>query len=296
MTVDETKKLVKIFEKITKSYPSNKKENLSIARCFDNYVGQIEIKDDAVVNKTLWFCCNLRNENHYPISENGGLSNVKFSINENDRTTIVIVLESPHKDEYNNSKSAIAPAPALGTTGCSLDREFVCKLNEFMKNNSEAIQDGVYDVILMNAVQFQCSMGIKPLDTNVRNKIFLQMCFNNDIRINFSERLKEYKPKVIINCCTDGNNCGAKIDLFFLQEIDDGIKVADDRSITLNNMRMTRNFANNKKRYKLYEFVQYMIDMIDKNVDTNAPSNLLLLKCGHPSSWSRANAKISKVK
>ncbi|MBZ9685274.1 hypothetical protein G9F72_002780 [Clostridium estertheticum] len=66
--------------------------------------------------------------------------------------TIVIILESPHIDEYDKAKCKITPAPALGITGYNLDNGFVDKLNDFMTATEGMIKDGIYQVILMNAI------------------------------------------------------------------------------------------------------------------------------------------------
>lgn len=278
--------LCNIFKNFIDKQPKDKAKNSSTVRCFDNYVGQIKIVNGAVASKALWFCRDLRISNHYCVSEKIDLSNYQSPLEKMcNCKTIVLILESPHKDEYDDSKSSITPAPALGRTGSNLDNKFVCKINEFIKNNTKRVEikNGVYNIILMNAVQYQCSMGLVPLNTTVRNALFLQMWFNGKVRKNFTKRLNKYAPDVVINCCTNGSVNGHNINKSFLKKINREIKISNNKEVLLNDQKMTHGFQSSKLNYKLSEFVQYEIDA---HID-NKPKTLLLT-CGHPSSWNRS--------
>lgn len=137
-------------------------------------------------------------------------------IEKSEYNTIVIVLESPHKDEYifnENQKQYIGPA--LGTTGQNLLNWLPSVLinyvpTEIDKKTATAkciekhnIKLGVYAVKLVNAVQYQCSLG---QETELfRDNVFSKMWEKPNIRKSFGKRLEECKPSIIINCCTKGD-------------------------------------------------------------------------------------------
>lgn len=121
-------------------------------------------------------------------------------INKEDKT-IVIVLESPHIDEYL-SDNKFGPTPAIGKTGTNLQKYFNHeKIFEKIERTDEYQN---YRVILMNVIQYQCSLGV---DTKIfRDDIFDGLLEDVDIVGDFVNRLKSYNPNVIFNGCTEGKN------------------------------------------------------------------------------------------
>lgn len=119
----------------------------------------------------------------------------------NQYTTIVIVLESPHIDEYSSDKK-FCPTPAIGKTGTNLQKYFN---QEKIFENIEIIGENKnYRVILMNVIQYQCSLGVS---TKIyRDAIFDGLLKDDDIISNFVNRLKSYNPDVVFNGCTKGAN------------------------------------------------------------------------------------------
>lgn len=144
--------------------------------------------------------------------------------------TIVILLESPHNDEYwyiedNNQNNrnyegdTIKPiAPAQGTTGNNIDEHIEC----FLKRSIDTLDEGKYHLILCNPVQFQTSLhyihglGISNKKVSgvrdaVWNSIWNKRSWNSQdgeysTKCNFCIRLHNYKPSLIINCCTGGED------------------------------------------------------------------------------------------
>ena len=113
---------------------------------------------------------------------------------------IVIILESPHKDEFDTITS-MALGPAMGKTGDNLKAHF-----DFAIQNSSIYQfllGASHDIVLVNAIQYQCSLGNslgkkKPTNISLRNTNF-KLCFNtNDLQ----KRLNALKPFATINLCT----------------------------------------------------------------------------------------------
>lgn len=106
---------------------------------------------------------------------------------------LVLILESPHKDEFN----ATPPVPANGITGTNI-RSYIMQV-EGLAAYSE------FGLILMNAIQFQCSLGA-PTDC-FRDDIFRAVWVDDDLgRSNFQKRLRDVfiSGDVIVNCCTKG--------------------------------------------------------------------------------------------
>ena len=123
--------------------------------------------------------------------------------------TIVIVLESPHVDEFASCASRkyvifyddeITATPAIGKTGDKLQKFFEDKVKKtgFIDENTE------YRVILMNSVQYQCSLGYPT--NKYRDHVWLDLWFNYKLRDDFKKRLASYHPDFIVNCCTKGNH------------------------------------------------------------------------------------------
>ncbi|WP_300383430.1 hypothetical protein [Clostridium sp.] len=128
------------------------------------------------------------------------LTNYDDFINEykeyNEYKKMVIILESPHVDEFDNN-GLIKVRPSYGKTGINIREMLNDKLTQ--KNKSEN-----YIVYLVNSIQYQCSLGI---NTNYfRDYVWLIQWKDKEIRDNLISRLKEIKPDLIINCCTKGSH------------------------------------------------------------------------------------------
>ncbi|WP_434799207.1 hypothetical protein [Terrisporobacter vanillatitrophus] len=247
--------------------------SISFELCEDNYVGTFSINSNAVTSN-LWFCKNLRNigRNEIKISEE------KLQLIRQSREKIIlIVLESPHIDEFNKSKCSIAPAPALGVTGCNLD-------NHFIDNIKKYIPDGKYHIILSNAIQFQCSLGE---DTDkFRDRIWLKLWLCRGFDKTFIKRLEKYSADIIVNLCTIGSH---KLD-----------SLAPQRTKTVINKKYLEDICDNEiglqkitkinKKTTLQELTQLAINEYSDNKLN------MCIKGTHPSSWySEKNIRAWKV-
>lgn len=123
---------------------------------------------------------------------------------------IVIVLESPHIEEFKKFKlksgTDISASPAMGETGGALQELFTQEFveNIFEKNNGIDINKS-YKVILMNSIQFQCSCGINT--KIIRDHMWLKLWFGeNNLKEDFEKRIKSYNPDIIFNFCTRGDH------------------------------------------------------------------------------------------
>ena len=130
------------------------------------------------------------------------ISNGHRFINNIVQDPIVIVLESPHKNEYDASGNAIGPAQS--TTG----RLFNLKFTSMVSNSTiaDAISLDTHDVIMVNAVQYQCSLG-NPLNTRanraIRDQIWLN-CLSGGCAQDLIYRIDAIDPMCVINLCTKG--------------------------------------------------------------------------------------------
>lgn len=105
------------------------------------------------------------------------------------RKCLIIVLESPHIQEF-----AEQPAPARGSTGRQIRKWIRSVVGEEYKD---------YGMILVNAIQHQCSLGLPP--TCVRDEVFCAAWVEGG-EDDFIARLRSYYKKgdLVVNCCTKG--------------------------------------------------------------------------------------------
>lgn len=168
--------------------------------CADECVGVIEICDEKIVYVNNDFE-NRKKPTDYP------------SI-----PSIVIIIESPHTNEF--TKDDDEGSPARGKTGDDLQKYLLINLYKYLHCNDQGINgvygfsnkkiaNGKYKIIVSNAVQYQCSLGLPLNGKNSNgnrketNERFIE-CLKRDKNI-FISRIKGYKPKVIINSCTGQN-------------------------------------------------------------------------------------------
>lgn len=129
---------------------------------------------------------------------------------------LVLLLESPHKDEYDIYGNPLRPAN--GRTGTNINNLFAKQIN----NNNliiNTLQNHiVYRVWIVNAIQYQTS-GFNQLQALgaiynqswriVRNNVFKTL-WNNETIFHLQEdlvgRLNQIHAPIIVNCITGGKN------------------------------------------------------------------------------------------
>ena len=119
--------------------------------------------------------------------------------------TIVIVLESPHEDEYLHDVSQPI-APAQGSTGSNIQGYLDCVLRKCSALCDE-LEAEETRVVLANPIQFQTSLAsvIRWSDWHpVRDAVWKDIWNLRAIRNEFGARLASYSPNIIINACTAG--------------------------------------------------------------------------------------------
>jgi hypothetical protein len=105
---------------------------------------------------------------------------------------ILLILESPHKEEFVGE-----PGPAKGFTGEMIKQHLATVLGLPNIEN--------YGLILVNAIQHQCSLGSNT--TVYRDRIFRAVWSNGGAE-NFQNRIVSIFQfgDLIVNCCTKGND------------------------------------------------------------------------------------------
>jgi hypothetical protein len=116
---------------------------------------------------------------------------------------VVLILESPHVDEF--PKDDREPGPALGRTGDWIGRYLKeILLASHLKDRAMGCQG----ILLVNAIQFQCSLGEARGDGGgiTRNLVFTAT-WEQGGRAGFIARLKKaliHEGDLLINACTAG--------------------------------------------------------------------------------------------
>lgn len=115
---------------------------------------------------------------------------------------LILVLESPHVDEYEKkpNEDGICPAigPANGTTGTNIQNHLRHFAADFTLNRHHSL-------LLINAVQHQCSAGVA---TSVHRDVLFRACWKNGGDVDFQTRLKAaFAPgDIVVNACTIGGD------------------------------------------------------------------------------------------
>ena len=129
---------------------------------------------------------------------------------------IVLILESPHKNEFNQTDAGNATnGPAYGTTGDNINRYLPELLEKIMADSMDCKQK-YYELVLVNVIQYQCSLG--EATTKHRDRIFWECWKHKEVRGDFRDRLKcaigfNKSESIVINCCTTGRFTRSNHDL-----------------------------------------------------------------------------------
>lgn len=114
---------------------------------------------------------------------------------------IAFILESPHKDEYDDQFHPIRPAN--GKTGAKIASALV-KRGALIGNLKNSV---AYEIFIMNPVQYQasCYRWIKKRYCRSNTDKVFRALFNKNKgnqRNDFISRLNAYNPDIVFCCCT----------------------------------------------------------------------------------------------
>ena len=125
--------------------------------------------------------------------------------------TIVVVLESPHRDEYSSDVSQPI-APAQCATGSKI-KNYLGRVLLSCPTLCTQLEGETTRVILANPVQYQASLA-SVIRTSAwrrtRDAVWRTLWCCQLIQDNFEARLESYRPDFIINACTHDLRCGRR--------------------------------------------------------------------------------------
>ena len=181
----------KLFRNIAKKVLNEILQKLP-GLCPDQYVGQIgKLKQLEDTDKNTG-----KKKSNFPERINVFTKDFSDRIEKNS-SYMILILESPHKDEF---KGEIGPAK--GPTGRNIRKHIADIFGKEYKD---------YHLILMNAIPFQCSLGVNP--KIFRDKVFVKTwkdfgeSFFQTRLTNLIKLLKEKENDVVVvNACTQGSN------------------------------------------------------------------------------------------
>lgn len=158
--------------------------------------GDIEI--NSILNKKNI----IKNSNYNDILLDKGELNIDNSI--------ALILESPHKAEFNYFDNNLSPiSPAQGSTGKNINTRLQKLLREIINNNLN-LKSGTYKLVIINPISFQTSLHFfhrkslreyhfKKLRDKVWHKIWEK---DESYKKSLNNNLKNINSKLIINACT----------------------------------------------------------------------------------------------
>lgn len=191
-------KLKELLDNDAITIENEKQKKLDLERkfspCPDEYRGIVKI-DNKIV-ETKFFEIN----NDY---------------NKTEKNNIILILESPHIKEFNENYNPIRPAN--GKTGENI-KSCLKEVLTVLFNNIN-VQEKIFNLYIMNAIQYQTSLGINT--EYFRNALFVSF-WNTEGKADFKERLNNVftNKDIIINACTIGSNYKSKIYKKVLKNID----------------------------------------------------------------------------
>lgn len=198
---------------------------------------------------------------------------------DNKTTTIIIILESPHKDEFDVNGNG--KEPLVNRKG--FENNFVDAINNSNILNIQLQNNTEYNVILMNAIQYQCSLNETTL--NFRDFVFLYYWCKK--HRNFKRRLKRYIQKLnvcaIVNCCTQGEH-------YFNDDFEYKIRKGKKHKTELCDFKYLNKIGMKTTGNSLQNLVEQSILKVINKKNTSYSSG------NHPSTWQphagKSNCKL----
>lgn len=163
-----------------------------------------EIKDDTIfLNKGFWAQKVI--ERKFLIDKN-----VNIPPSDKHIEKVLLILESPHKDEFGDGFKPIAPAQ--GSTGTNIKNKIKCLLQQIEKcqnigcNEKENLQND-YLITIYNPVPYQTSLNYilnaKEINKHVKEMVWRYAWFNKRCMLDFTGYLITQEYDIVINACTE---------------------------------------------------------------------------------------------
>lgn len=124
--------------------------------------------------------------------------------------TLVVLLESPHRDEFD--RHFTPRGPAMGATGRSIRKGLIDALERNQCVRRRVVPDT--RVIIANPVQFQTSLFVIHRNrsvpacrrTELRDAVWNAIWGVSEVQEDFIARIRGYRPHTILNLCTGTND------------------------------------------------------------------------------------------
>lgn len=166
----------------------------------NQYINPSNPLNGNLVNDYLYEVNFLNNKVNYINNPCG--SDLSTYNNSNKHETIIIVLESPHKDEFDSNGNGIEPLIKRK----SFEKKLFDAINNSVNLKLKLQYNKTYNLILMNTIQYQCSLGVNT--EYYRDYVFLY--YFNKCEEEFKNRLLKYLKTFnvisIVNLCTEGSH------------------------------------------------------------------------------------------
>ena len=246
--------------------------------CNDEVIAVIEVTNtSSYIRRTLCYTTHFVGLDTYHIHKN---------IYHN---PIVIVTESPHVEEFNNvnivdftSATSVNSRPVNGVTG----QNIMNHLLGLLKQESITLAPGRYPVIVINAIQEQCSLGVDTKCYRTKNFIAYWPSKKNIL----ISRLSNLNPILVINSCTVGD--------FYLDDGESAFQQGNRSSFEKHFLELIEKTISYKNQINpIHQDTIEMHGSIDlagmvMSVINNVFSNTCRIeKTTHPSSWSKNNPR-----
>lgn len=163
--------------------------HFSAARCPDQIVGYVKYAAEEAPAVQLWLPKAARKAHAVYLAQFEAV-----------RQSFVLVVESPHKDEYGE---AAFIAPALGKTGEYLQAHLPALLRALPTQAAP----GKYTIVLANTVQRQCSLGEPP--QKYRDALWRALWALEAEA--FLARIASYHPRLLFEMCTASDGRKQKV-------------------------------------------------------------------------------------
>ena len=199
-----------------------KEDSLNLTQCPNQIVALISIDKGRVVFLKNFIAKEKRKSKHFADFFDS-FDNFTYNGEEISKS-IVMILESPYKDEFYKREEDnvnVAIGPACGPTGNNISRYLLSnilkyrlmqdeKSNGAYEKSSSEISEGIYKLCLINVVPFRClyekenfeSDSKKHCPTKFKVEILTKYLEDKNNKRLFINELKNINPTIIINCST----------------------------------------------------------------------------------------------
>ncbi|WP_146005601.1 hypothetical protein [Salinivibrio kushneri] len=247
--------------------------------CKDEVIAVLEVRNGII---------SIRRTKEYDTRFVGIDTLLKYKSNYNN--PVVMVTESPHVEEFRvsgvtdfTSKESIKSRPVNGVSGQNIMNHMVQLLNE----SQMSLSDGNYPLLVINALQEQCSQGVDPKHHRTKNFIKLWRIKKHLL----AERLNAICPALVICSCTTGD--------FYLDDNQSAYNSCDGISFHQHFMNMMNNELDlfETKNDKVYSFLDSVdLSGLVLHVIHNVyiGSGIPILKTTHPAAWTYNNPTLKK--